>query len=40
MRPWINDTNYAIPRYHPEFQGCFYWDKIGRNAQAGRTPPR
>lgn len=29
MRPFVSENNYNILRYHPEFQGYFFFDKIG-----------
>ncbi|MBM3502791.1 MAG: phosphohydrolase [Alphaproteobacteria bacterium] len=29
LRPFVSDTNYQILRYHPEFQGYFFFDKLG-----------
>lgn len=29
LRPFISQENYNIVRYHPEFQGYFFFDKIG-----------
>ena len=29
MRPFVSSDNYNILRYHPEFQGYFFFDKIG-----------
>lgn len=29
LRPFVSDINYNIVRYHQEFQGYFFFDKIG-----------
>jgi len=29
LRPFISEANYNLVRYHPEFQGYFFFDKIG-----------
>lgn len=29
MRPFVSETNYNVLRYHPEFQGYFFFDKLG-----------
>ncbi|MDC0073746.1 HD domain-containing protein [Alphaproteobacteria bacterium] len=29
LKPYISNSNYNIVRYHPEFQGYFFFDKIG-----------
>lgn len=29
LRPFVSEDNYHIVRYHPEFQGYFFFDKIG-----------
>jgi predicted HD phosphohydrolase len=29
LRPFLSEDNYNVVRYHPEFQGYFFFDKIG-----------
>ena len=31
LKPYVSDFHYNVVKYHPEFQGYFYWDKLGRN---------
>ncbi len=31
LKPFVSDENYNIVKYHPEFQGYFFFDKIGEN---------
>ena len=41
LKPFVSNNNYNIIRYHPEFQGYFFFDKIGgdpnlRNRHKGK----
>ena len=29
LKPFVSEENYNIVKYHPEFQGYFFFDKIG-----------
>ena len=29
LKPFVNNSNYNIVKFHPEFQGYFFFDKIG-----------
>tara|TARA_Y100001970_G_C14180171_1_gene829374 strand:+ start:114 stop:710 length:597 start_codon:yes stop_codon:yes gene_type:complete len=29
LKPFVNEANYNIVKFHPEFQGYFFFDKIG-----------